>query len=138
MINVEKLKTLMYWRGVTQRKLAKELKIDKMTTNQKVNGKRDFKRCEIVRTAEVLDMSGRQVLEVFFPELVEDMPGDSGMVEKLIRNFREAEKENPSGNAPDSTETEGLAAEIEAYFKGGEVSEEGTEAVQECQRNVPL
>ena len=114
MINVEKLKTLMYWRGVTQRKLAKKLKIDKMTTNQKVNGKRDFKRCEIVCTAEVLDMSGRQVLEVFFPEL-ED---------KLIQNFREAEKENPSGNARDSTETEGIAAEIEAYFKGGQVSEE--------------
>lgn len=71
MINVEMLKTLMYWRGVTQRKLAKELKIDKMTTNQKVNGKRDFKRCEILCTAELLDMSGRQVLEVFFPELVE-------------------------------------------------------------------
>ena len=119
MINVEKLKTLMYWRGVTQRKLAKELKIDKLTANQKVNGKKEFRRCEIVYTAKVLDMSGRQVLEVFFPELLEEMIGDSDRVEKLLRNFREAEKENPSSNARDSKEAEGIAAEIELQRRRG-------------------
>lgn len=71
MVNTQEIKAEMVRKKRTQRTLAKQMGMDKVTLNGKVNGKRPMKDNEIVKMCQVLDIKDPQtVIKTFLPELL--------------------------------------------------------------------
>lgn len=66
MPNINLLKSKMVLKGETQIELAEELGITRPALNVKMNGKSDFKQSEIDIIAKRYELSGDELLEIFF------------------------------------------------------------------------
>lgn len=66
MTQTQKLKGLTIAKGMTQKQLAKSLGIDKSTLSRKVNNQASFTIEEVKKIAEILELSGPELNEIFF------------------------------------------------------------------------
>lgn len=69
-VNVAKLRGKIVERGLTQEKLALELSMDKSTLSRKMRTDAlDFSVGEMHRIVEILDISKKEVSEIFCPKI---------------------------------------------------------------------
>lgn len=65
-----KLEYFIRARNLNQTSFCKSLGISKTAYYRKTNGKSDFTREEILKIADILDLSGDEILEIFFVQKV--------------------------------------------------------------------
>lgn len=65
-----KLEYHMKIKGITRKELCKALNISDTAFYRKCNGDSEFTRDEIARIAEILELSGKDILSIFFVEKV--------------------------------------------------------------------
>lgn len=65
-----KLEYFIRARNLNQTSFCKLLGISKTAYYRKTNGKSDFTREEILKIADILDLSGDEILEIFFVQKV--------------------------------------------------------------------
>lgn len=70
MINKNKLKAKVIENGLTMEKVAKELDINVTTLYRKINGTSDFTRSEMHKIKDLLNLSIKDAVDIFFtPDL---------------------------------------------------------------------
>jgi len=67
-MNSQKLKAKMVEHRISQRVLAKMLDINLVTLNHKINGSAKFNIDEIRKIIDILNLSGDEVMLIFFPD----------------------------------------------------------------------
>lgn len=77
-MNVNKLKGARVGKGLTQKQLALMLGMTEKTYNRKELGLADFARGEILRIAELLDLSLQDVNVIFFGNKLTDVLSKGG------------------------------------------------------------
>lgn len=66
MLKVNELKAEMARSGLTTKKLAEKLGIHPATLSNKINGKTEFTCDEIMKIGEILHLSQKRIVEIFF------------------------------------------------------------------------
>lgn len=70
MLNKNKLKAKVIENGLTMEKVAKELDINVTTLYRKINGTSDFTRSEMHKIKDLLNLSVKDAVDIFFtPDL---------------------------------------------------------------------
>ena len=71
MTYIEKeLRKLFITHDLNVEKVSNEMGVNKSTLYQKLNGKREFTRKEIIKLSSVLELSDADILRIFFSEKV--------------------------------------------------------------------
>lgn len=66
----KELRKLFITHDLNVEKVSNEMGVNKSTLYQKLNGKREFTRKEIIKLSSVLELSDADILRIFFSEKV--------------------------------------------------------------------
>ena len=69
MTDTLELKVLIFRKGLSLAKLAKQIGVSIGALSYKTNGQRPFNQDEILKISQILELTPEQMMKIFFPEV---------------------------------------------------------------------